>query len=143
MINLNKTPLIIKYYLVFSLIATLFFFIIITFFDSIYEKLIPHVGWSPVTTYMFSLAISIPILFNKKQENESTIHRFIYGVIALHIIGIIFGLKSISINKGDHFNNPYLTIGEYRYIWTVVIPMIWIVVFIYERFKNNIPKFLS
>ncbi len=136
MINLNKIPFIIKFYLAFSLIATLFFSIILTFFSNINEKLVPHVGWSPATTYMFSLAISIPILFNKKQDTERIIYRFIYGVIALHIIGIIYGLKSISINEGNNFNNPYLTVGEYRYIWVLVIPIIWISIFVYERFKK-------
>ncbi|WP_255048404.1 hypothetical protein [Lacihabitans sp. CS3-21] len=48
----------------------------------------------------------------------------------LLILYIYFGIQGIRNYAGISYNNPYLEVSEYRFVWVILIPALWILIFV-------------
>ena len=74
----------------------------------------------------------------RRQDAAKLIHKTKLAIIIMLLIYLIFGIEEIYRKEGRNFDNPYLEVSEFRFIWAVLIPVIWILVFL---FSPNIKKF--
>ncbi len=133
----KNLPTLLKYYLGFSLIVTVIFYIIQYFFKDVNAILVPYVGWLPASVYMFCICTILPFLFTKSYQKGFS------WIIFSQVIGLLlfmtFGISDFYSAKGYEGNNPYLIVSEYRFIWAFVIPSIWIILLIksYLTIRNQ------
>jgi len=84
------------------------------------EVIVPFAGWAPDMPYMFSLFFAFSLMFSRNR-----IQRYVIDLLLL--LQIIYGLWQLSRIHGENFHNPYLTVSPWQPIWTVLIPLSWIV----------------
>lgn len=120
----SEVPFVLKALLLFSLLTVAIDFYLNLFGPSeIKETIIPYTGWSLSTTYSF-VAITL-FFFISGQATKPFMSRNVIGLTLT--LSIIFGVANfISTFGHEDFGNPYLVVSQWRPIWTVLIPAIWI-----------------
>ena len=131
----NQAPLELRLFAIFSVLTTIFFWFTLYFAKELDRIIVPFTGWSPVMPYMFSLYFIFSLIFGFQKTNPTKTK---LAIIIMLLIYLIFGIEEIYRKEGRNFDNPYLEVSEYRFIWAVLIPVIWILVFL---FSPNIKKF--
>jgi hypothetical protein len=132
-------PLELKTFTVFAAVVALLGNGLIAFGPkSLKEAIIPITGRAPGTNYMFTLFFACALIFAKRIPRQSGIV-WRFAIIAILAIGIFGGLQDMKRAGGNDFGNPYLTISPLRPLWTIIIPILWIVALLSPR----INKFLA
>lgn len=130
--NYFLTPIEFKVFAIFTFAATLCYFFERTLLpQSIREQIIPITGWSPFHDYpmlflfiMMSLGInSRPLLINKWQ----------FIPIALLAVSIYHGYVGMTMWHGVEHSNPYLRISEWRPLYAIILPSLWILILLSPR----------
>lgn len=120
----SEVPFVLKALLVFSVMTVAIDFYFYLFSPSdIREAIIPYTGWSVSKTYAFA-AITLYYFLTGQ-----TIKPFFArnGVAIILTIGIIFGIFHFVVTFGrEDYGNPYLVVSQWRPVWTVLIPAIWL-----------------
>lgn len=127
-------PIEIKIYILFCVLVSIISHIIPAFSRETWEKFIPFTGWSSSSPYMSSLSIVIFLFFEKNH------YRFnMYKIMAsvLLILYIQHGIQEIWNYEGISYNNPYLEVSEYRFVWVILIPALWILFFIFSTIVRH------
>lgn len=130
LINIKKNPLDIKLLLLFSIVMTLIsVFIRLDSNQDLYQSVIPFTGWSPGRDYrmIFFFIILYSYTFRNHQKKL-----LIIRVMSVIFIGFPFyyGISDwITVLPDDYTNsNPYLRIDPIRPIFTIALPLFWIIV---------------
>lgn len=120
----SEVPFVLKALLLFSLLTVAIDFYLNLFGPSeIKETIIPYTGWSLSTSYSF-VAITL-FFFISGQATKPFMSRNVIGLTLT--LSIIFGVANFIYTFGhEDFGNPYLVVSQWRPIWTVLIPAIWI-----------------
>lgn len=133
--NWRTVPIELYAFIIYGIIMNFIQFIVY-FFGSkeIYEGLIPITGWGlnnsiDFVTIFFALIICV-------QKNI----RLRNIILVLLGINISFGFIDFIIPWGDDFGNSYLIRSNFRLIWTMVIPALWIIVLLSPRIKRYCQK---
>lgn len=130
--KIEMQPLDLKYLFWFSVVVVfLYLYLIIFASNNLYEKTIPYLGWSPQFIYLIIVSI---ILFQTPLQNEESnsgnFKTIRYKVIALFVFYLIINFLdwySKSPEYGSH-SNPYLRYSVLRPIYTILIPLFWILI---------------
>lgn len=124
-VSYAEVPIVLKALLVFSVMTVAMDFYFYLFSPSeIREAIIPYTGWSISNTYGF--AAIIMYFFLSGQMVKPYFAR--NGVALILTIGIIFAIVHFLVTFGrDDFGNPYLMVSQWRPVWTILIPTIWLV----------------
>ena len=125
--KIQLIPIEIKIYILFCIVAFLVSRILPTASRETWEKLIPFTGWSAVSPYMSSLSFVI-FLFFEKNHFRFNLYKIISSVFL--ILYIYYGIQGIWNYDGISYNNPYLEVSEYRFVWVILIPALWILIFV-------------
>lgn len=130
LINIKKNPLDIKLLLLFSIVMTLIsVFIRLDSNQDLYQSVIPFIGWSPGREY--KMIFFFIILYSYIFRNHKKRLLFIRG-ICIYFIGFSLydGISDwITVLPDDYTNsNPYLRIDPIRPIFTIALPLFWIIV---------------
>lgn len=135
--KIKQTPLELKVFAAFAIVVTIASFLLpLVIEKELWQKTIKYTGWSPATTYMFSIIMVFSSIF---QNNHPKYIAPRMGIILLLSIQIYYGLQQqLLVGERKNLTNPYLIISEYQYIWTVLIPSFWILVFL---LSPNIKRF--
>ena len=101
-----------------------------SFLTEIYETVVPFTGgFSP--SYFF-IAFVAPILFVSKPADKIR-KMLIYFVILEIAMGCFSFLISLRL---DNTENPYLLVSNWRFLWSFLIPGIWMYLLISPRVKT-------
>lgn len=84
-------------------------------------SVIPHTGWLISGTYPFMLFFVFSIMFLRWRRGPLRL-----AITSLLLLQIASGVLAISQADRPNFGNPYLTVGRWRAMWTIVVPGIWI-----------------
>lgn len=120
-------PIEIKIYILFCVLVSIISHIIPAFSRETWEKFIPFTGWSSSSPYMSSLSFVI-FLFFEKNHFRFNMYKTISSVFL--ILYIFYGIQGIRNYDGISYNNPYLEVSEYRFVWVILIPALWILIFV-------------
>lgn len=133
----NQIPLELKIFTAFAITVTVLSFLLPLIIEKeIWEKTIKYTGWSPATTYMFSIIMVFSSMYRNNYPKYMTPR---IGIILLLSIQIYYGLQQqLLVDERRNLTNPYLIISEFQYIWTVLIPAFWVLVIL---FSPNIKQF--
>lgn len=133
----NQIPLELKIFTAFAITVTVLSFLLPLIIEKeIWEKTIKYTGWSPATTYMFSIIMVFSSMYRNNYPKYMTSR---IGIILLLSIQIYYGLQQqLLVDERRNLTNPYLIISEFQYIWTVLIPAFWVLVIL---FSPNIKQF--
>ncbi len=139
--SLKNNPLDIKLLLLFSIIMTLAStYIELQANKDLYETIIPYTGWSPGYFFMYIVFIIIWSYTIKNQLRSTLLLRsysiFTFGV---HLFRGITDWNSVF--PEDYTNpNPYLRYDSLRPIYTIALPLFWILIHtgsqLNDSFKN-------
>lgn len=133
--KLKLIPIELKIYIIFCILVSLISRILTAVNREVWEKFIPFTGWSADSPYFSSLLFSIFVFFQK------THFRFnIYKIIASSflILYIYHGIQGIRNYDGVSYNNPYLEVSQYRFVWVILIPVFWISVFVITAIVRHV-----
>ena len=121
-------------YLVFALGITAFDVIslIIAVFDRVtpthlQELLMPYMGWVPSMCYSFSLYFAFSALLTGNARMRKS-------VLIFPAMQVAFGIVSWMAQGGPRASdNPYLRISEWRPLWTIALPLVWLVLLAFVK----------
>ncbi len=136
----RQAPIEIQIFAIFSAFVTLFGYTIV-FFKEINEKIIPYTGWGISTTYSFALIFVYSYIFGYSGKRIS-LNRLKISVFLFMAIHMLAGFSGITESSGRKFEtNPYLAVSEYRYVWVLIVPLFWILLFAFSpNLKTNSVK---
>ena len=123
----RQAPLEVKAFFIFCNLVTLIGYLLPLISKETYKKIIPFTGSSMAITYSFIL---IALFFNIFKKSKITIISLKILIVTLFSLHMYHGYQAMTIGNGEDFDNPYLIVSEYRYIWVFVIPIAWILVFL-------------
>lgn len=131
----TEAPLELKAYAIFATLTTILSFILPKILPKeTWEQTIQYTGWSPAMVYMFTLFPIFTLIFRYNQVKYIK-----YAIILPLAIGICSGFQQqLLADERSTTTNPYLMVSQYQYIWTMLIPALWILVFL---FSSKIMKF--
>ena len=111
-------------YLIFVIIVTIFN-IVTGFFgpENLREALMPITGWDMSTCYMFSVFFVVTCCRYPSLGARSTILAFLWLTVLFGVIDILLPWR-----KDFYDPNPYLRVSPWRPLWTIVIPIVWIII---------------
>lgn len=132
--KIKLIPIEIKIYIFFCIIVFLLSRILPTFSRDTWEKFIPLTGWSVGSPYMSSLSFVI-FLFLEKNHYRFNMYKIMASVLL--ILYIQHGIQEIRNYKGISYNNPYLEVSEYRFVWVILIPALWILFFVFSTIVRH------
>ncbi|WP_372720645.1 hypothetical protein [Novipirellula sp.] len=92
------------------------------------ERLLPYYGW-PIIGFMYitTLKYAVPPFLLR---NPTPINKYFNAISWTLRILICYGVVTSAIGwMTDDFDNPYLTVNAVQPIWTVVVPLIWLLLF--------------
>lgn len=123
---LRRDPVLVSF-LVFALSITAFdvLSLIIAVFDMVEPKrlqelTVPYTGWVPSMSYAFSLYFAFSALSSGNTRARS-------AVLMLMVMQAAFGMVSwIALGGPRASDNPYLRISEWRPLWTIALPLVWL-----------------
>jgi hypothetical protein len=121
----SAAPLELKLFYLFSFLVSLLSIGAILLPHDFSEAIIPVTGWLPATIYIIALIVATPLIFRGSNIRLKKIHRL--GVLGLLILSVIRGLVEMKYYNNTYVDNPYLFISQWRPVWTIVIPLIWMV----------------
>jgi hypothetical protein len=127
-------PVELRVYFIFSIVVSLLSILIPVASSVLWEKIVPSFGWIPAVPYMFSIFMIYALIYNKSIKAKKDQVR--NAIIRMLTIQISYGLVIIIFNaviRENQSQNPYLTIHWFQPIWTILIPVIWIIIFRSKR----------
>lgn len=96
------------------------------------DLLLPYYGWEVIGfLYIISLNCFVPPFLERK---PLPVHECFNAISGTLWILVCYGIFTSTIGwMGDDFDNPYLTVTVVQTIWTIAVPLIWIVLFRIHR----------
>lgn len=135
--KINQMPFELKVFATFAVVVTILSYLLPLILDKeIWEKTIKYTGWSPATTYMFSIIMVFIPIFQKKYQRPIITKMTIILLLSIQIYS--GSQRQLLVDDRSTTTNPYLMVSEYQYIWTIIIPAFWILVFL---LSPNIKRF--
>jgi hypothetical protein len=140
--SIKNNPLDIKLLLYFSILMTLSSkFLRLESNKDLYEKIIPYTGWSPGKGYFIFIVFIIIWSYTIKLQQTSTL--FLRGFFIFSFgMTLRYGITDWNnVMPKDYINaNPYLRYTSLRPIYTIALPLFWILIHsgsqLYDYFKN-------
>jgi hypothetical protein len=131
-------------FLVFALSITAFdvFSFTIAAFDMVtprhlQELIVPYTGWVPSMCYAFSLYFAFSALLTGNTRARS-------AVLIFPVMQVAFGIVSWIGQGGPRASdNPYLRISEWRPLWTIALPLVWLALLATVKPKSSEAATLS
>ena len=123
--RLTHAPLILQAYLVFVLVASALSFSGF-YAPRLNAAIIPYTGWSALSWYLFTLFFAVAAILTPQRK------QMIHAVAALLGLAVLFGaLDTFNHTIGPEartpdFGNPYLIYHPYRPVFTVALPLSWL-----------------
>jgi hypothetical protein len=120
----SEVPFVLKTLLLFSIVTVAADFYLNLFGPiEVKKAVMPYTGWSLSTTYAFVVIILSFFMTGYAKKPFYTRN----GIAFIFVIGIVFGLANVVYTFGrEDFGNPYLVVSQWRPIWTILIPAIWV-----------------
>lgn len=133
--NFSIAPVELKAFIVFCFIVSVSSLIIQFILPrAIEETLVPITGWNMGFVYIFNMIISIGPMKNPHGKIGMLTSQ--YGNILILVISTLFGLRDLLTYDGGYTSDPYLSHSPLRPIWTIAIPIGWIIVLLTPRIKK-------
>jgi len=133
--NFTASPIQLQSFFVFCALVTVLGYLIQPFLsDNINGIIIPITGWNMAIPYSFNLIVMGSFFINPKSTNRKL--NIQYSNILMLAIPIVFGLFDLLTWRGGYEGNPYLFRSPWRPVWTIAIPIVWIVVMLSPRIKK-------
>ncbi len=110
-------------YALFAIMVTLADFVVLPFAPASFRtSLVQYTGWGASGPYAFTIFFAFQLMLQRQRRGFV---RF-FGITVLLLIMITLGNFDLSEIDQPNYNNPYLTISPWRRVWTIFIPVIWI-----------------
>lgn len=112
-------------------IFTLCSLISIFAWEKLYEEIIPYTGWSPGFIYGIMAYVAVKNTSTERDENTlSNFEKIRYQILILLGFAFIQGLWNWLDSTPEYYthSNPYLRYEPSRPIYTIFLPLFWIVV---------------
>jgi hypothetical protein len=128
------SPIELKIFISFSFLVLILDIILNTFGSKeLKESIIPITGWNMSTFYSTCAIIGFFFILGLAR-NAFRIRNIL---ILMLIFIILFGIYSFTESNGAYYSpNPYLSVSQWRPIWTMAIPALWILVLFSPRIKK-------
>lgn len=109
----------------------------------LYEKIIPYTGWNPSGAFEFFPFYFIILTLSVKEDNKKTINSLlrVYIIIMLGFM-LSDGIEDwLSISPEDYTStNPYLRYDALTPIYTIALPLFWILVMVGALLNSFLKK---
>ena len=115
----------------YAIAITLFTYFPASFLDETRGQLTPLLGWVPCSSYSYTL---IFLFLEKRLIRKCRVNLFFM------ILALIFGLIDFYSKPDAPFGNLYLDHSPYRPIFTLGLPVLWIVLMSMCIYQLSRPK---
>jgi hypothetical protein len=99
---------------------------------SIQEMIVPFTGWVPSMPYMFGLIFTSYMVFGRDRGFHVR-----QGIIGSLVLYLVLGVIDYFSPRQPDFGNPYLIYSPWRPVWTVAIPLAWILLLVLAPIFRN------
>jgi len=89
--------------------------------QSIKAMTVPITSWSASMPYLFGLFPAFSLLFGSERP-----YRLRWGIVAPLLVYLVLGVIQYALPRSPDFGNPYLQINPWQPVWTMVLPVFWI-----------------
>lgn len=139
----SSAPLELRAFAIFSLATTLIGYgLPMLGPKAIWESIMPFTGWSPALGYSFSLYFIAALIFSERTERNRYPRKGMrWGIILLLACHIWAGYQAQATSVANDFGNPYLIVSPWRFLWTEVVPALWIGVLLNPRVTKFTEQF--
>ena len=133
-LRFSRAPLLLRGYLLFAVVASILNFSVL-FAPSLYEAILPYLGWSGLMPYLFAVFMAFSAIFTQQRKS-------IYGVVASLGFAMVFGAIDTSrhtlgpLAEAPNFDNPYLIYNPLRPVFTILLPALWLLLLITPRMRK-------
>jgi hypothetical protein len=136
--SIKNNPLDIKLLLLFSTLITLTSkYIHLESNKDLYKTIIPYTGWSPGQYYFMFIVFIIIWSYTMKNQQRSILLLRCYFVFVFGV-HLRYGITDWNnVLPEDYTNaNPYLRYDSLRPIYTIALPLFWILIHTGSQLKN-------
>ena len=136
--SLKNNPLDIKLLLLFSTLMTLASkFIDLESNKDLYITIIPYTGWSPGRYYFMFIVFIVIWSYTNKNRQRSTLFLRCYFIFTF-AVQLFRGITDWnSVLPEDYTNtNPYLRYDSLRPLFTIALPLFWILIIIGSQLND-------
>ena len=131
----SLAPLELKFFIVFCVCVTVLSLTIqLLMPNSIEESIIPITGWNMGMAYGFCLIVTLGSMVSRRGIYRKLTAQ--YGNILLLAVFVVFHLIDLLTWTGGYEDNPYLFRSPWRPVWTIVVPVLWIILLLSPRIKK-------
>ena len=127
--KLKQLPLEIKAFILFSTLVSIIGISLPEISRETYEKIITFTGWIIYSPYPNILILYFLYIFFNTQMSTILLK---ISMIVLFSISMYSGYQGMKLRQAETYNNPYLTVSEYRYIWIYIIPIFWTLIILFS-----------
>jgi len=129
---IRVSPIGLQAFIGFSLLASAASLVIAFLLpNEVKEAVIPNTGSLLGLMYAFNLVITLSNISTFPGLKKRIAVQF--ANVLLLVVSIVGQIATISNYQAEYADNPYLSVGPFRYIWAFVIPAIWIIVLLSPR----------
>ena len=127
--KLKQLPLETKAFILFSTLVSIIGISLPEISRETYEKIITFTGWIIYSPYPNILILYFLYIFFNTQMSTILLK---ISMIVLFSISMYSGYQGMKLRQAETYNNPYLTVSEYRYIWIYIIPIFWTLIILFS-----------
>ncbi len=121
---LRAAPFALQAYTVFAVTVTFADWVVFWLApESFRSHLVPFTGWGASMFYSFTIFFAFALSYQQKRRRVTRL-----SITLQLMLSIAFGAFQIYQRHGQNFGNPYLTVSPWRWVWTMLIPGIWILI---------------
>lgn len=127
----SAAPIQLRAFCLFATIVTILSVLFLFANSTLRRSMVPITGSSIAAGYSFGLFFTYALIFSSNERIKKI--KVLLGILIPLVLYILLGLFTFFNYNHQNFGNPYLTVSKWQPIWTILIPLFWIVVLMSKR----------
>ena len=127
----SAAPIELKAFCLFATIVTILSILLLFANSNLRRSIVPITGLPFAIGYSFGLYFIYAVIFSSNKSIRRIKIR--YGILMPLVLSILLGGFNLLNYNTQNFGNPYLTISKWQPIWTILIPLFWIILLMSKR----------
>ena len=127
----SAAPIELKAFCLFATIVTILSILLLFANSNLRRSIVPITGLPFAIGYSFGLYFIYAVIFSNNRGVQKIKIR--YGILIPLALSILLGGFNLLNYNTHNFGNTYPTISKWQPIWTILLPLFWIILLLSKR----------